>query len=676
MKKILVIVFLFMFLPIYINAETLNLSNAQAKFTGEAANDNAGYTVTGVGDVNSDGYADFVINAYQESSSAKHAGAVYLFYGKNELYSGIFDLKSADAKFIGPNSEAHAGKSIAALGDVNNDGYADFLIGVPGASVSGGSENQTDGKAFLIYGQKSKYSGDNTLNSSWPYFAASRCADIGDKVAAAGDVNGDGYADFLIAPFSNGGYSDKLFLVYGQENKFSGDNNLDLISAEFRIFETDDLSVTLDLGAINGAGDINGDGFTDMLIGTPSDTEGGYYAGAIYIVYGQAEKFTGINYAADLAATKFIGSSDYYNLGRYGVNNVGDINSDGYSDVIIDCGSSACLYYGRATWNEKMYISDSNAVFTGESDSSTTLGESAVSAGDVNNDGYPDLLFGDANYNPSDDEDSYGSGAAYLVSGQAEEYSGTIKISDSMVKLEGENVGDGAGHSVASAGDVNGDGYKDILIGALGESTAASNAGAAYLIYVQVDSDGDGVPSKSGILPGSDADDNNENTTGLDQVYSELGKVIISYTDGSTSEIKVFKSEMTLLPYRSQSKHYYLALSSNGKKMALINIYNLKVVDKLTISKKAYSKQKFQIIKKGSKKYAVAVLQEGKKIFLSINNIIISQQKLTVHNSAKTTLGNVSLEKTSIGAKYIKLNNAQGKILATYNINQHKLTLK
>lgn len=167
----------------------------------------------------------------------------------------------------------------------------------------------------------------------------------------------------------------------------------------------------------------------------------------------------------------------------------GDLNGDGFEDLLTtkayyDSGTSdvgaVYLLRGSATTRTTAELSSSivDTVFIGESTNSYT--GASIATGDVNNDGYDDILIGAYN----DDTGGANAGAAFLIYGKADSYGSTKNISTADTVFLGEAVGDSAGSAVAIA-DVNGDGFEDILIGASDNNIGGNNAGAVYLIYGQ-----------------------------------------------------------------------------------------------------------------------------------------------------------------------------------------------
>ena len=177
-----------------------SLSTADTSFWGESAIDYSGICVATAGDVNGDGYDDFLIGAYRNDDGGSDAGQTYLILGKAGGWTMDTSLSTADASFWGEHGGDRSGYSVATAGDVNGDGYDDFLIGAY-ANDDGGSDA---GQTYLILGKAGGWTMDTSLSTANASFWGEHLGDYsGYSVATAGDVNGDGYDDFLIGANQN-----------------------------------------------------------------------------------------------------------------------------------------------------------------------------------------------------------------------------------------------------------------------------------------------------------------------------------------------------------------------------------------------------------------------------------------------------------------------------------------
>ncbi|MFH0818781.1 MAG: integrin alpha, partial [Patescibacteria group bacterium] len=260
---------------------------------------------------------------------------------------------------------------------------------------------------------------------------------------------------------------------------------------------------------VTSAGDVNGDGYDDVLIGTSYNNTGGIESGAAYLIYGSDSIINDINLSS--ADVKFIGEEIADQAG-ISVASAGDVNGDNYDDIFIgafnnDAGGSNAgavyLIYGSDSLASSIDLSLADVKFIGEAANNLT-GAFVASAGDVNGDGIDDILIGAPWL--------FGSGqlgTVYLIYG-SDSLASSINLSLADVKFSGEEENDTAGISVASAGDVNNDEYDDILIGAYDGDDSDTDTGAVYLGYINMDVDGDGVKSLEGLYPGTDCNDNDE----------------------------------------------------------------------------------------------------------------------------------------------------------------------
>ncbi len=313
--------------------------------------------------------------------------------------------------------------------------------------------------------------------SSFVQLTGSTAGDNTGRSMATGDINGDGYDDLVVGShFSAETAAGKVYLIYGQSSPLTSTT----LSSSNIIFTG--ASIGDRAGTAVAIGDLNADGYDDIVMGASKDDGSATNAGAIYIAYGQAATLTSQTLSASVGA-KFTGEAAGDLAGTAVV--VTDLNGDTYADILVgspknnDGGGDAGAVYmipGSATqYTGITGALGSNREYTGEAAGDELGG--AVAAGDIDGNGTPDMLFG-ALFN---DDSGANAGAAYLVYTTTSALSAdTVSIS-TAVEFTGEAAGDSAGSAVAS-GDLNGDGYDELLIGAPGNDSTAAAAGSAHVI--------------------------------------------------------------------------------------------------------------------------------------------------------------------------------------------------
>lgn len=404
-----------------------------------------GFAVDGAGDVNGDGYDDVIVGAPMFDNGETDEGSTFIYYGSQ---TGL--NSSADWSVDSDQAGAHLGYSVAGAGDINNDGYADIAVGAP-AYDSGTSD---EGRVILYYGSASGL--DEGVSTAINGDQAG--ASFGSAVNSAGDVNGDGYADLIVgAPArydDNEYYEGWVYLYYGSA---SG-----LVTSSPWIVEGGSGGAGLGF-AVSSAGDVNNDGYDDVLVGAPGFSNGQSTEGIAYLHLGSS---TGPSAAASWSLE---GNQANADMG-YAVAGAGDINGDGYADIIIGArryeGGRAYAFHGSANG----VVGQQAAWMMGTDDGGSFFGQAVAGAGDVNNDGYDDVIVGAPNY----DNDQLVEGRVYFYYGT----SNGLKTESDWV-AEGDQAAANFGISLAGVGDINDDGYADILIGAH-EYDGAGNAFGYY----------------------------------------------------------------------------------------------------------------------------------------------------------------------------------------------------
>ncbi len=389
------------------------------RFDGQAAGDFFGYQVVSAGDVDADGADDILVSAPDSSSNYWKAGSVY-------VYSGL--TGSLLYQWNGTSSFEQLGQAIAPAGDLNQDGYADILIGNPHFLTQ---------SAFV-------YSGAD--GSTLLTIPGSPASAFGLAVALAGDVDGDGRPDYIISA-PNEGVGGVAYLISGATGttlfSWAGSNLFDNYGQH-----------------VSGAGDVNGDGFPDILIGSPLAD----YAGVSD--KGTVEIFSGFDGSL---LYQWVGLTPNEQLG-ISVHGQSDINGDGFDDIL----------FGSLYADSPSYPATGSATVCSGADGSILFeffgtlpyefaGKSVSFVADMNQDGVDDILVGA----PSAHSPSGIGGRVDLYSGA----NGTL-----LHQWFGEVDGSSFGESIAQGGDANADGLSDVLIGAQFTDYSATDAGSAYVL--------------------------------------------------------------------------------------------------------------------------------------------------------------------------------------------------
>ena len=339
-----------------------------------------GQVVAGVGDVNSDGYADFLVTAYRENSGFPEAGAVYLYHGSP------FGLPlDPDWQAAGDRGGVQFGYAAAGAGDVNGDGYDDVIVGARWYST----EQTNLGAVFLYYGSAS---GLDAL-PAWQFVGGVATAALGSAVAGGGDLNGDGFDDVLIG----GPYHDDLFADEGIALAFYG-SAAGLGAAPNWAVTGGEAGAQLG-SAVAVAGDVNGDGFADVVLGAPQAGGAEGAAGAARLYYGSAD---GLASSPGWIASSTVAYADF----GIAVNGAGDVNFDGYDDLVV----GASRYSGDQSEEGAVFVFLGTPIgprttpdwHAEGNKAETQFGFAAASAGDFNADGYADLVVGAPSYRLSE----------------------------------------------------------------------------------------------------------------------------------------------------------------------------------------------------------------------------------------------------------------------------------
>ncbi|MEM7445664.1 MAG: hypothetical protein AAF414_20250 [Pseudomonadota bacterium] len=487
-----------------INLDNLDGTNG-FKFGGSQ-----GSRVALIGDVNGDTFEDVAISHF----GAANGGATYIIYGSSDPFDSTITPETVDVTIVGGVAGIQSGFSISRVGDFNGDGVDDFFLGAPAASPDG---RTSAGQSYLVFGVDDADGGlpaqiDLSQLDGTDGFALNgetgqtgqlpdadyRPPDLSGYAVSATDVNADGLMDLLIggpqgpelgaSTDPDEDFSGIAYVVYGTSDAMAPELELSSLDGT-NGFKIEGQVPGGSVGfSIAGAGDLNGDGFEEIIVGSPQngrtfETGGGVdvptYA---YIIYGSETPATSIDLTNPGSQPDNVviitGDQDNYSHG-IAVSGAGDINGDGFDDVIvgswpaleqnISVPNAAAVVFGSANPSTspinltQLDGTDGFNVTTGFNSRFTPW---LSSAGDVNNDGFDDVLVGQPEANGND-------GAAYLIFGTDQGFPSVIDAAqldgtDGLILDLGADPSTALGASVGGRGDVNGDGIADFVVSAGG----------------------------------------------------------------------------------------------------------------------------------------------------------------------------------------------------------------
>ncbi len=484
----------------------------------------AGVAVSGLGDVDGDGFDDMMIgdSQYLPSTDPERPWCEipknvtgYLYYGKAEGLPHEATIEdSADAIFVGDHHQNIYETLVSPAGDVNGDGFADFMVVappvLPGVSTCDWLPDQMMGYqrvAYLYYGSPSRFEGLSDLTNA----PTKLSGDSGPKalwsVHSAGDLNGDGYddlaalgGDIVYADDKDITPSGSIYLFYGRPAGFPQQLTLD--DAQ-RVITRDPTDPTVkgyhQFTHVVGVGDVNGDGRDDLLVsqmlhdyygnvngddddddaddGDDDDESDSTTEDSVLLILGHVDDCSPAQAISTIADFRFNLHDAVANISA-----AGDVNGDGYKDFLIgNSGSGEAqgevkLILGGTRFNpldqaepQLFDLVNADATYYSNTFDSAHIGYSLGRAGDINGDGLDDIFFSAFGF------DSL-RGAAFLIYGRtvfdgemvALTYADAVLYGVRREMTDGRIIYDNAGMALNGAGDFNGDGHADLLVGAPG----------------------------------------------------------------------------------------------------------------------------------------------------------------------------------------------------------------
>lgn len=471
---------------------TLIESSATGWYLGEGSRHFAGQAIAGLGDINSDGKPDYAVGVPRygaaSGSGSKDTtgnGRVYIFLGDGKSVGQYSDLKTASVYITGEAQEDELGGAIAALGDINGDGYSDFAVGARFNRDSSAPSNPAmTGATYIVFG----CSAQKDATCFKPVSLNSTTVD-----------NGDGTTTTTTSP-----RPDPKELVTSRYFKIQGEQGSSLSGS-----------------TLGTAGDINRDGKQDLLIGAPAYQPAEKpAAGAVYLLMGRSSYPTQADTRANprdpnearpafmsltRADYRIEGGNQYDNLGSSLPDHAGDFNGDGYADLLLGAPNSASngrtyLFKGSSAFAPRaitaegyrpQVVAATSATLLMEGEANAEIG-AAVAWADLNGDGKSEALVGAPDSQTYDGSlFSFSAGRVYVLFGRAEAVFSPMMLDIADLIIEGDLQPEQAGASLSGGEDFNGDGLDDLLIGAPGWSTPdwtqTSFRGRAYLLLGRED---------------------------------------------------------------------------------------------------------------------------------------------------------------------------------------------
>ncbi len=372
----------------------------------------------------------------------------------------------------------------------------------------------------------------------------------GSSVSSAGDINGDGFSDVIIgAPDAdpNDEYSGQAYVIFGQAGPFPANMELSLLNGD-NGFIMNGYDRADHVGeSVSNAGDVNGDGIDDIVIGAPGLKDRGFNTGGAYIIFGKTTAFQSVIELTNIGAGngfRVFGASGFDSAGD-AVSNAGDFNDDGIDDIIIGSprGFSsggiphALVVFGSTdTFPLEFDLADidgDNGVVINGITNNISTGAS-VDSGDINGDGISDLIIGAPFANPDGRNNA---GQSYVVFGRSGAFQASMELSDldgsNGFMINGINIDDKSGSAVSNAGDINGDGIDDVIIGGDGYSPPSGPVGKSYVIFGQ-------TQAFQPVLELSDLDGGNGFTMNGNENRDRFGETVGAAGDFNTDGIDDF----------------------------------------------------------------------------------------------------------------------------------------
>ncbi|MFQ5512477.1 MAG: hypothetical protein ACE5EO_11585 [Candidatus Krumholzibacteriia bacterium] len=463
-----------------------------------------GGSVSGAGDVNGDGFEDVVVSAPGWDGGDPQEGAVFVFLGSAEGIIGT-DPATAHARIESNQFGAQLSGGTGA-GDVNGDGFDDIIVGAHfyRTTIAGGTL-AVDGAAFVFHGGPAGITGTDPATADAFIRGNELSSDLGLFVSAAGDVNGDGFDDVIvgvpnhgtpfpsnISPNQRSGDHGAALVFHGGPTGITGTgfDDADTVLLSYEDTGLPGPTIYGKIGSVAGAGDVNGDGFSDVVLG----------GSEIALFVGSAAGIVGSDLTMAQSRVRPGGPMGFGPFG-FSAAAAGDVNGDGFDDIIAGAPfreivpftarqeGAVFVFHGTSSGLAATDSTQADTTFMG-SLLAEWLGASVAGIGDIDGDGYGDVSITARVYPGSLNNE----GVSYVFRGGPSGLTGNSPT-DAYLRLGSNqtgaaNLGNQAAFDVSGAGDVNGDGFADLIMGLGFYDAGQENEGAAFVYLGGLDCNG------------------------------------------------------------------------------------------------------------------------------------------------------------------------------------------
>jgi hypothetical protein len=476
------------------------ISSTEGGFTGTLLSGHRfGVSVATLGDLDTDGVVDIAVGQYFSDGGGVHRGAVWiLFLNSDGTVKGYQKISDTDGGFAGVlNDVDEFGESVGALGDLDNDGVEDLAVGAR-LDNDGGSDRGAVWILFLNSNGTVK-SHQKISDTSGGFSGTLDDGDwFGESVYSLGDYDADGVEDIAVgASRDDDGGLDRgavwLLLL----------NSNGTVKSHQKISDTAG-GFTGTLADVDKFGqsaaplsDVDGDGLVDLVVGANRDDDGGFDRGAVWVLFLNSDgtvkghqKISDTQGGLSGPPGIALATGDSFGTGVFAP---GDYDGDGITDVVtgasgdddggVDRGAVWMLFLNsNGTVKAQQKISDTQGGFTGTLDDGDQFGLGLASLGDLDGDGVDDLVAGAR----LDDDGGYDRGAVWILFMNSD---GTVKGHQKISNTDGGFTGTLAddsrfGISVASLGDLDGDGVVDVAVGEYFSNDGGIHRGAVWILFL------------------------------------------------------------------------------------------------------------------------------------------------------------------------------------------------